>query len=532
MDKDIMSEAFENRFRFSEDELKQIYKGYGSFNRYPTPDELDICGQILECRRKKTDGYSFSSVTAEDTSVIETINDLREKAIALRGKEAFPMAFGDAVAILGDYMEMIGRVDESLTFAMSGEAPDISVTDGEGRAVFAFKEPKLYERRDIASGFSPQNTAILYLDEAEVTEEGKGILNLFANEGFRNLNKTVIQIDEYGILGALYRICGAQGSEADLTRLPCGEGGINPVKDLHGKYIMMIDRGSIGFLTFLGNIYGVKHVYFAYPVANGRISVYTGVSMSFPVDTLNDLLSGRKEIAPTVTAERRSCGGGSAISQAGGRLTASATIAAEEGFLGTVDRISSLILNLVSRGVDRRAVCLAFEYISGYETLLPEVDLGDALGLCLGAYRVGMELATPVGEASVIYAENGSSLFCTAYAVKPRIYTADSAESAEGEVYFMPVAKGNDGLIDFSDLRRVCDRFAALYKKGRVIRASAVTAGGFKAALDELIGDNKLTFKASGESLIGTQSLGLIFVCKGSAEGVSVGTLSENKDFS
>ena len=281
-----------------EEELRLIYKSYAAFARMPVYEELKAFGLIASERRKKAEGYCFSSVETESAAVAETFDDLKAKVLAMRGKDGMPVSFEESADILGEYMGMIGRSDESLSLASCGDALDRLITDGDGRAVFAFGGSKPFEKARRAADVSYENTAILYLDDSDA-QEGSGVTELFVSEGFRNLNKAVVQIGEYGILGALCRFGGLKGAEADITRLPCADG-CDPVESFRGKYLVMIRRESVGPLTFLGGMYGIKPIYFAYPIADGRISIFNGSPISFTIETLRAFMSCKTEVAPVI----------------------------------------------------------------------------------------------------------------------------------------------------------------------------------------------------------------------------------------
>jgi hypothetical protein len=158
--------------------------------------------------------------------------------------------------------------------------------------------------------------------------------------------------------------------------------------------------------------------------------------------------------------------------------------------------------------------------------------VGDALALLLGAYRVGIELATPVGVTSVEYGDGGNSLFCGAYAVKPVFAVDNSLELDGGDVYFMPVARRSDGLVDFSDLRRVCDEFSALVTKGAVLRSAAVTVDGLGRAIEEISSDCNIYTDGKAEALTGAKTLGILFVCRGDAKGTHMARIEKKEIFS
>ena len=92
----------------------------------------------------------------------------------------------------------------------------------------------------------------------------------------------------------------------------------------------------------------------------------------------------------------------------------------------------------------------------------------------LGIYRACIELALSEGRTSVCYGEECSASVAL-YSTVPRHPVSMSFTEAGSYVGFLPMEIGSDGLVDFASLRRICDEFISLCKKGQVLSARAVT---------------------------------------------------------
>ena len=180
----------------------------------------------------------------------------------------------------------------------------------------------------------------------------------------------------------------------------------------------------------------------------------------------------------------------------------------ENAFAEAVNGLTDALLTLVSHGIDRRTVCSAVAYEFPRHGV-SEKELGENLALILGVYRVGVELVLREGMTDVNYTDR-RCLLATLYAEEPRRLIENKFTKEGSHITLLSLGSGSDGLVNFSDVRSLCDRFIELCKEGKVYSARAVT-GDLSAALRDMSNELTAELADGGKPLIRVNCRGILF---------------------
>ncbi len=443
--------------------------------------------QIYEAIRKKraslAQSCAISGINTDSLMLKETYADLLQKAEVLFGRRSKALTLEAAAGICGEYMRYIGRYDGQTNFCEStASAPEdaycFTREDKSTAVVFGKEKRANSSQKKIKHGM-----AVILLDSNGDTSL---LHSLFANEHIKNIYTHTEKINIYGIIGTLSALC--DGVRADISRLSTE---LTPaellVKEMPKAYLCFCHKENCRLLCDTASMCGISAIHFAYTDKSGVLKTR---ECEIPIRQLSTLMGSENDIVASISepdflrAVKKSkviaTHNGKAIgipygclSEACGRIISPACICPEENACGeAMDVLTDSILSLVSCGIDRRAICSALSYEFPSDGTSSE-DIGEDLGLILGAYRVGIELAFSEGMTKLIYKKR-RALLSVLYAQKPRISIEGTFVNDGSYLAFLSLGRGSDGMVDFSELRRVCDSFTELCKKGRVLSATAV----------------------------------------------------------
>lgn len=524
--------GIENPFGLTENELEEIsavltpkntefieaeYKGLG---KTPSYAELKIFGAILETRRRYADSYLISEIESDSIALRETYADLLQKARAVFEKKTERLSLDEAAYVCGEYMRYIGRRDRLTSLCADTDSiseNSLSIYEENGKSTVVFegkaKKRKSEKVRKIGKGY-----AVLLLD-GENYDESAALF--FADSKIDVSYNCRIKIGAYGIVGALCSL--TDGVRVDTARL-CSDIPAERLltKEFFGKYLILCHRDNLKIITDKAIEMGLTATYFANTERDG---LFTTRDMKMPIRLLRALLHSARETAVCpdepnfssvhklrVTAKAKD--GACRISENeilrhSGRVISPLCICPESNsFAEAVNGLTDALLNLVARGIDRRAVCSAVAYEFPRHGV-SEKELGENLALILGVYRVGVELVLREGMTDVNYTDR-RCLLATLYAEEPRRLIENKFTKEGSHITLLSLGSGSDGLVNFSDVRSLCDRFIELCKEGKVYSARAVT-GDLSAALRDMSNELTAELADGGKPLIRVNCRGILF---------------------
>ena len=513
--------------RLTPNNIECIKKEYKRIDRTPSYDELKIYAAILEARRRSATGYLISGLKSDSIALRETYSDLMQKANAVFEKKTAGLSLDEAAYICGEYMRYIGRRDRltpicSDTDGVGDNALSLFGDDGGAALVFGKKTKKNKPPRvgKIGNGY-----AVLLLDGEEYDLSSA---SFFSDREVDLSYNFKVKIGAYGLVGALCAL--TRGARVDTARLSSD---IPRDKLLTGafwgKHLVFCPKNNIKPISDKAVEYGLNAIYFA---NTKKDEMLTTRDMAMPMRLLRALSDSTTEVTVSpvepnlstshkrpVTAQTKD--GSSQIADDGltahgGRIISPIHVCPDENSFGeAVNSLTDALLSLVARGVDRRAVCSAVSY----ELLrrgISEKELGESLALILGVYRVGVELALSEGITDVKYTDR-RSLLAALYAEKPRHIIENKFVKNGSRLALLSLGTGSDGLVDFSDIRSVCDRFTELCKEGKVYSARAVS-GDLSAVIDAMSGVLTAELSNEGKALTGIGYRGILFETDGDSE--------------
>jgi hypothetical protein len=468
--------------------IEFIGKYYSKLKRCPTYGELRLYGAILDIQRKRARGALISRLGTDSIALMETYNDHKAKAVAMRGKKHASLTLDESAALIGEYMRMIGRYD-SRSFAKapqkhSAENDLTLISDGSAVMTLGAAKVKEKKKKKKRRKGAREVYAVLLLN---ADTRNSGLRALFADKKVRARCKKAVRIGEFGLIGAISEIC--EGARADLSKLSEDAPLYSVLTECFTyKYLVLSTVKQAGTLIELAAGYGVEAVYFAVTESGDRLrAMYADI----PLELVRILMDSRKAIETCVSecdpsaaytpkplyavkGEKKFEGFEDALLKSRERLVAAVSISPEKNAFGAaVNALVDNTLRLVAAGADRRAICSAAVYEFPCDGRDAE-SLGESLALILGAYRVGVELAFSEGMTETSY-NTERKLTSVLYASAPR-NPVSAVFTAEGSyIGFLPIEKSGDGFIDFNSLRRVCDSFYELKLNGKILSARAVT---------------------------------------------------------
>lgn len=503
--------------------LRLIAKKYSRLRRLPTFGELRLYGAILERRRACAEGILLSSPDTDSIAIGETYRDMMEKSRAI-GRRVDSLTLEESAAVLGEYMRMIGRYD-CTSFVTGAEGEGLSIDcDGEALMTLGGKKRK---KRPTSSPLNKEGYALMLVNNVPAAR------SFLSDKRVSAMYERLVKVGNMGLIELLSREC--RGCVVDDLVL-------SEELPLHtlmtdsfiGDYVVIVEHTNAKRLLSLAKAREIDIRHFANTEKKPFIR---GHHPHIPVGLVRELIESRRVIRPTVSdtcapyeALPVSAGAGDArrnitdnLLMSHGRLVAPLCIATEgNAFTGTVNALVDGVLRLTAAGVDRRAICLSSVYEFPKNDTSAEA-LGQNLGAILGVYRVGVELALMDGRTDVRYTDR-RRLGCALYATAPRTDMRSRFVSEDSYIGFLPIESRGDGLVDFGSLRRVCDEFIRLVRRGAVLSARAVTKSPIEA-IGTMEGDMVAELSENGEIIARTPCKGILVESSVSLKNNAIGRL-------
>ena len=495
--------------------IRYIARYYRRLKKCPTYGELRLFGELLSDARHRASGILISGLGTDSIALIETYRDMLDKAEAILGKRPSSLTLGESAEVLGEYMRMIGRYDcrsfAAAPLSASGEGECCLICDGSAVMTLGEGARSVRKRRRIK-----EQKYLLFLVKND--EKGRDFLS---TKSTRRCCKSIVRVGEGGLVGLIAKHC--EGLCIDTKRLSED----TPVHSLltvayRGDYVAFVEYARAKSFKILA---GERETAVCHFADTNKSGIIKGRSINIPIELVRRLSTSRRESPSYVPEVDASATGHSmpvAIRRADkeeielsgrlalrrGRLVSAFSLSPEKNaFALTLNAYVEAVLRLVASGVDRRAICSAAVYETEEKNTDPEA-LGESLAMILGAYRVGVELAVSEGYTEVRYGDR-RRLSCALYASEPR--QPVSAKAVGGNsLCFLALDVGEDGLVDFASLRRICDRFIALGKAGRIVSARAVLNEP-SAVIAEMAGSVGVELTDNGQIIANTPSRGILF---------------------
>jgi len=529
------------------DDLRFCQTYYQSEKRFPSLGELRFLDRWIALRSASAQSAVLGTVTAEDTALAQTYEDLCAKIKALLPDRRLPFGLSELAKIGGSYLRMIGREAD----AQELSAPTCDMPRAEQVLRSASGVPLLCINADEPTrtcGGERSETAFLLLtlgEDAEVDYE-EAISAFCADPELTPLYSNTLRVGRYGLIGTLTWQCG--GVLADLSRLPDTAEEPMPLSRLADGYegclLLSAPRANTPFLSELAPRHGLRATYFAKATDSGRFCTLseTRPSVNWRLSFLRTLLEGKtrrdcllpKEELRSVcrhrplllqdrTGECRPLM--AATAWQAGRLTLSCAYGEVEqnGFSVGINTALDALLGVIASGADRRCVGLSFSYSFPAEQAGDD-SLANSLALLLGAYRVMIELACPEEASQVRFAAGVPSLACTAFSPLNHPPISSLASARESRLVFLSVIRTADGLPDFEQFRRLCDRFYTLCREGKVLAARAVL-GDLSDAVGTMTKDCGMRCLSRTEAYDGAFCQGILCQVAGAVDLPVVGEL-------
>ncbi len=534
MDNTLFSDTNEinNLFGLSEDEFNAVARlltnnniefieaEYKTLDRMPTYSELKIYGSILETRRGCADSYLISGIESDSIALRETYADLLQKADAVFEKKTTRLSLDDAAFVCGEYMRYIGRRDRLTPLCSNADNTSddaLCLFESNGKAAVVFdqkaKKKKTAKTNKIGKGY-----AVLLLDGEDYDARSA---SFFADGKVDVSYNCKIKIGAYGIVGALSTL--TDGVRVDTPRLSSDIPQDRLLtREFFGKYLIFCPKDNLKLITDKAAEKDLSAIYFANTEKDG---LFTTRDMAMPMRLLRALSGSVREVAvcpaePDFSSASKLCvtaktkDGSYVIAENGlvkhsERLIAPLCVCPKKNAFGeAVNGLTDALLTLVAGGVDRRAVCSAVSYEIP-RLGVSEKELGEDIALILGVYRIGVELVLSEGITDVKYTDR-RCLLAALYAESPRKAIGNKFKKNGSHLALLSLGAGSDGLVDFSNIRHLCDRFSELCREGRVYSARAVS-GDLSSALRDMSGSLTAELAAGGEPLTHVGCRGIIF---------------------
>ena len=504
--------------------LRHIAKIYSRYRRLPTFEELRLYGAILERRRTCAEGILVSSPDTDSIAVGETYKDMMEKARTLVGRKVDSLTLEESAAVLGEYMRMIGRYD-CRSFVTGIEREGLSI-DCEGESLMVLGGKKRKKRRP-SSPLNKEGYALMLVNNVPAAR------SFLSEKSVRAMYERLVRVGDMGLIGLLSREC--RGCVVDNYAL-------SEELPLHtlmtdsfiGDYVVIVEHTNAKKLLALAKDRGIDVRHFANtekkPFIRGR-------HPRVPVGLVRELMESRRAVRPTVSDTlapyeslpvsavdgERARDITDTLLMSRGRLVSAICIVPEDNaFTGTVNALVDGILRLTAAGVDRCAISISSVYEFPKNDTSAEA-LGRNIGAILGVYRVGVELALMDGHTEVRYTDR-RRLGCALYASASRTDMRSRFVSEDSYVGFLPLESRGDGLVDMASLRRVCDEFIKLVRRGAVLSARAVTKAPIET-IGDMEGDMVAELSENGRIIAKTPCKGILFESSINLKNNAIGRL-------
>ncbi|MBQ9085565.1 MAG: hypothetical protein IJY47_00085 [Clostridia bacterium] len=467
----------------NEDDLRFCRDYFQSVKRVPYYGELRLLNRLVAKRREKADGTRVEALRCADEEIASTYRDLLAKLHVLFPQQKVSPSLSDIAQVSGTYLRMIGRGSPFFLPADGTPSrPSEEENPQEVRAAFVLLYPK--ENKDH------------YFDEIHA---------LLTRDELRDVSPRRMPISEYGLLGTLARLPGGILANTELLPRKEDESLFSILGDAYVGYeLWNVPRDFAPKLCRLATEYDLIAVYFARTTENGEFVIHhTGTSpYCLSLTFARALMNRRYSAHALVTKEDFTAGSmipTTKICDSIKRLSASelpsmdllTTLwersAPSNCFSLGMNTCLDALLRLVSHGINRRAIGFSLTY-SLPAHVSNEAELGQDLALLLGTYRVSLEFAAPESASLLQYEThegNFRRLSCLAYASRPERLLTSAGGKPSDRVYFLALCPTPQGIPDFAELRRTCDRFTALWEEGKIHSAQSVS-GSLSEALNIL----------------------------------------------
>ena len=470
-----------------------------------TEAELKVCEDILAKRRRQAGEALIASVDTDCLAVKKTFDDLKKKASALYGKHKQSFSFEEAAAVSYDYMKAVGITDETAVVSTTSATSQSALTVFGSASALSILDEDVPKVGDIKT---PINTYVALLRPKKGTAEAynENIKKFFVECLRYSLHRGRVKVNEFGLLGTLSKI--TTGAKIDLSKLTRDKE--LQVKAMTsgfiGKSLVTFDQKKLDKINYLADKLDLHVTIFAKCEDSGVISAISGNNtvLQLPVSFILSLTQTHKQMSARIEgvdlsefADHASPvvkKNGKAIRLTDGDIildnNKAVSVKYFQGnkncFVNANNAFIDAALELMAYGINRRAIRSAIEYELPAEQI-SDTEIGEDTALILGTYRAAMELAIPTSYSNVRYTDNKRGILCTAYAMPSKYTVGRCFKEEDHKVCFLGVTNDYDGFIDYKDLRRVCDYFFDLCKRGIVVSARPVT-GKATDALDKMCG--------------------------------------------
>ncbi len=533
---------------------------YKKQKKSPSVAELRMINALLEERKRSTEHDVLSYVQSEDHVIAQTYQDMMAKLRVLSPEKKIPPSLSEAAAVSARYMRRIGRTDTAS--ALSTNCQD--KTDYQLRAKSSFPSvsttsglPLLRLSNKDASPLEllPSGTAFVIVCPKAATGDGTSgydyydyeekLKSFLADEEIPSLYMGSVRVNRFGILYTLARLC--KGVFADLRQLPHMEEPLALsclVKNYRGCLLLSAERANTAQLVELAKKHDLSAAYFAKATESGwwrtsqEASVFLDMKLSFILSLANgksqgnfvcpaeNLRSACHHLPLSVTDDEGSIGKteGADLLRADGHLLAPVFSEAKDAcFSNALNTVLDAVLRLICRGINRRAITLAFTYLLPYYGKESQ-DSGKDLSLILGAYRAAIELACPQKAPTVKYTDQPRALCCTAYAPIPHRELSDTFQRSGSNFYYLSFRRDPNGLPDFESFRQMCDSFFGWLTQGKIFSACPIL-GSLPSAVYDMATGGEIQFSSLSEEYKNFFCQGILFEASDIPELRTLGTV-------
>ena len=314
------------------------------------------------------------------------------------------------------------------------------------------------------------------------------------------------------------------------------------VKGFHGRYIYAVSKGDLELVSNMAGSHFLLSAYFAMTEESGYVETTKELPPSMKISLellvkLSEYTTKREATVTECSLTKKNQYGKVFIKdgseKAGTRLvspclkndtvlSARYTEPQSNAYAAGLFTALDCCLELVSKGVNRRAVCSACQY-EFPKLSTDEASLGEDLTLILGVYRFNVEIASPASHASVKYGRKRSLIYASHAQIPKKLIPCELTDKGT-KLCFMGIDILPSGIPSFKSFRDVCDRFSDLCASGRVLSAKAAF-NGIEEAASALCGRVRVTMS---ENLCMLPKMGIVFEVESSEGLVEIGALERD----
>ena len=483
--------------------------------RIPYRGELGLWDPVVAARRKECEGMQVASLRCEDCYIAETFEDLLSKLRVLEPSRIDPPTLAQCAEVSQRYLRMVGR-STPYRFSASEQRND------EVTPTYA--------------------AYVLLCPQGEEADYEAALESLLAAEELRGIPLRRIPVAPYGLLATLALHTKGLIGNPDLLPLKEGQNLFSALGDAFvGRELWNLPRDASPILCRLAKEHGLHAVYFA-RATDGEDFVIQNREAGAPrrmlsLSVIRELMTlpypaspwilhkdpGVQAPASHLTEELRQVPN-SSVTNASLLCVRGECDGKDTGFSSAMSLGIDLLLHLVCRGADRRAISFYTSYMLPKDVQSDE-ERGQALSPMLGIYRLTMELAAPQPPAHVTFQGDRIHLSCVGYASLPQRLIPDRGGMTGDRLYYLPVWEG--GFPDFQGVRGTLDRWGELVKGGQV-RCACPVLGDLSSATRSLVGQRRIEPVDNPVSSPGDR--GILFASACVLDLPCVGTLCDEED--